>query len=411
MLVALGFLALALSFSVRAVLGLVMPVWQAELGWTRGFIAGGASTALVTMAAATPFAGAAVDRWGARPLLAGGLAAIAAASAAVAAMDGPLVFLLAFGVVAALGFAAVGTNVVGTAIAQAWTTGRGLATGIGTAGATAGQLALVPAAAVMVAAGAWRAAFAALAVGALALAVLSLLLVRDHRPASSRPSPRAGVAPSLPADLGFLLGRPAFHLLFWSFAFCGFTTTGVIETHLLPFAAFCGFPPLPSAAAYGILSAVNLAGMVAAGWLSDRIHRPALLGGIYVARALAFAVLLAMPPDIAWLYVFAVLFGLFDYSTVPVTISLVASHLGMRRLGLASGLVSAGHALGGAAGAFAGGRLFDLFAGYAEIWSASLALALLAGLLSFALRHTREVPESASRMGRRAACAVRTVMD
>src|SRR3546814_19677156 len=72
-----------------------------------------------------------------------------------------------------------------------------------------------------------------------------------------------------------LLARsPAFHAIFWSYTICGFTTSGVIETHLMPYAALCGFPPVPSATAYGLLSGVNLIGMIVAGWLSDRVHRP-----------------------------------------------------------------------------------------------------------------------------------------
>src|SRR3546814_5863423 len=83
-----------------------------------------------------------------------------------------------------------------------------------------------------------------------------------------------------------LLARsPAFHAIFWSYTICGFTTSGVIETHLMPYAALCGFPPVPSATAYGLLSGVNLIGMIVAGWLSDRVHRPRLLAAIYLIRS------------------------------------------------------------------------------------------------------------------------------
>ena len=86
---------------------------------------------------------------------------------------------------------------------------------------------------------------------------------------------------------------------------------------------------------------------------------------------------------------FAVIYGVFDYSTVPPTASLVASHLGLRIMGLAMGLISGGHALGGALGAFLGGYLFDLFARYSEMWLFAFATALLAGLMVYALRENR----------------------
>ena len=83
---------------------------------------------------------------------------------------------------------------------------------------------------------------------------------------------------------------------------------------------------------------------------------------------------------------FAILFGLVDYSTSPVTASLVASHIGVRVMGLAFGLISAGHQVGGALGAFAGGVMFDRFADYDWVWWSSLWLAALAGLLVFLIR-------------------------
>jgi predicted MFS family arabinose efflux permease len=86
------------------------------------------------------------------------------------------------------------------------------------------------------------------------------------------------------------------------------------------------------------------------------------------------------------LFVFAAFFGAVDYATIPPTASLVASHLGLRVMGLAMGLISAGHSIGGAAGAFLGGYLFDLYARYDVIWWSSVALAIVAGLVVLALR-------------------------
>lgn len=177
-----------------------------------------------------------------------------------------------------------------------------------------------------------------------------------------------------------------FGWLFWSFLLCGYTTAGVIETHFLPYASFCGFGPIPSAAAYGALSAVNMLGMIAAGWLTDRVNRAALLGSIYLARGSAFVILMNVGADFDMLMVFAVLFGAVDYATVPVTASLVASHLGLRVMGLSMGLISAGHAIGAASGAFMGGYLVDLTTRYDWIWLSSLALTVGAGLMAFMLR-------------------------
>lgn len=388
-IVSLGFLTLALAFSSRQILGLAMPVWEVDPGWSRSFVSTGGAVALVTMAIVAPFAGNLVDRHGPRILLSGGSFLIFAGLMIVATADSRWVFLAGFSGVAAIGFGAVATHVVATTIALRFREGRrGLATGIGTAGATAGQFVIVPLAAMLLQTADWRLAVGALAVACAVVGVLAFAgLGRD------RAEPKAVGAGDEPLGerLRFLVRRPVFHVLFWSFLLCGFTTSGVIETHFLPYAVACGFPPLPSATAYGVLSGVNLAGMILSGWLTDRINRPLLLGGIYLARALCFVLLMQVAADYSLLLLFAVLFGLFDYSTIPVTASLAASHLGVRVMGLAMGLISAGHAVGGAAGAFLGGWLFDQFARYDWVWIAAVGLAALAGLLVLTLRERRAV--------------------
>src|SRR5687767_10743778 len=96
-LVGIGFAALALSFSVRAVLGLSMPAIEAELGWDRSVLSGASALALCVMAAMAPLMGAMVDRHGPRRLLAGGLLLIAAGAAIVAMAHSTALFLLGFG--------------------------------------------------------------------------------------------------------------------------------------------------------------------------------------------------------------------------------------------------------------------------------------------------------------------------
>ena len=96
--------------------------------------------------------------------------------------------------------------------------------------------------------------------------------------------------------------------------------------------------------------------------------------------------LINMGADYATLILFTVFFGVVDYSTVPVTASLVESHIGLHVMGLTMGLISAGHSVGAALGAYFGGYLFVLYARYDWVWLSSIALAVLAGLMVFLLR-------------------------
>lgn len=388
LVVGLGFTALSIGFSARANIGLAMAPMELELGWTRTGVSDAAAWALVIMAIVAPFAGNLVDKFGARLLLGFGLIALGAGMLGTSTVQNAWQFYLAYSLLGAIGFGTVATHVVSTAVSYRFSERQGLAVGIATSGSSAGQFLFVPIVALILAAFGWRASYVVLGFACLALSPIVFFLLRKEGAGKSVRKKEA--LESLPIRLARLAKSGTFQLLFWSFFICGFTTTGVIETHFLPFAATCGFPPQESALAYGLLSAINLAGMVFAGWLTDRMNRPLLLGAIYIARAFSFLILLVAAKDIDLLFGFAVVFGVFDYSTVPPTASLVASHLGLKVMGLAMGLLSAGHALGGATGVFLAARIFDWSAKYDWVWLAAFGLAILAGLMAFAIRENRE---------------------
>ena len=391
MVVGLGFLALALSFSARAVMSIAMPVWQSELGWSRSFVSSAAACSMIVMAVIAPFAGGLVDRYGPRSIMSCGLAFLAAgmflvASISVESQEWKL--LVGFSLLGGIGFGVLAQHVVATAIATRFTTRRGLATGLGVSGSSGGQLVLLPIFAMLFSAGAWQNSFWLLGASAIILIPVVWFSLKPSRGHAGKSSPEAGSAGKI--KVSSMLKDKGFQVLFWSYLICGFTTSGVIETHLLPYAAMCGFAPVPSATAYGVLSAVNLGGMILAGWLTDRVNRPLLLFTIYVARALCFGLLLVVGDSYELLLAFAVLFGIFDYSTVPVTASLLGSRLGLRNLGLSLGLLSAGHAVGGASGAFFGGWVFDHTGEYVTLWYVSIMLAGLAAALIILLKQEKE---------------------
>ncbi len=385
-IVGLSFLALALAYSARAAYGLIMPELEAEFGWSRTTTSTLAAFMLVLTGLLAPIGGRLVDRKGPRLVVLIGLGTLALGCWLAAASGEAWAFVLAFAGVAATGFGLLAVHVVSTAVEQEVDRNSGLAIGIATSGSTAGQLLIVPLVGLLLTAYDWRLAFLALGVAAFVLMLAAARWLPRGLRGDAAAKGEGQERSSLSEDTWFILKSPAFQILFWSYFICGYTTTGVVETHLLPFAALCGFGPVPSATAYGLLSAINLLGMILVGWLTDRMNRPLLLGGIYVIRGFSFIILVNMGSELSTLLLFAVLFGMVNYSTTPVTASLVASHIGLGVMGLAFGLISAGHQIGAALGAYFGGLIFDLYAQYDWVWWSSLGLALLAGFLVLMLR-------------------------
>jgi predicted MFS family arabinose efflux permease len=300
----------------------------------------------------------------------------------VAAVHAAWQFMLAFGVLVGAGFGLLATSVVGAAVAQFFAERRGLALGIATAGGPAGQMTLIPLAALLLGGLGWRGLFAAAGLVAVLFAPFAARALAGSGPSAKAAGPRRSIG----ADFRYLVRNPVFHLLFWGFLLCGFTSIGVIETHFVPYAALCGFGTTTSANAFGFLSVLNLAGILLAGWLADKMDRVLLLAAIYALRGVTFLLLFRITGDPVMLFAFAGIYGLFDYATVPVVASLVASHLGLRVMGFSMGLIAMAHQIGAALGAIGGGLVFDVSRSYTALWAVSLVLALVAAALSLGIR-------------------------
>ena len=384
----LCFAALAIVMSARQSVSIMTDEWARTLGWSKTFIGSGQSVAFVVMAVFSPVAGNLADRFGARAMLVAGLLFVGLGLLVLAAFPLAGIYILGYGLISGIGFATANMHLVSTALAKIFSGNRGLATGIANSGATAGQFITVPLLTAGLTYFSWRWSIAG---AALACATMAAVIWVMLKPAKEDAAHEAEVISQEPLwdRLKFLLTNPTFHILYWSFFICGITTTGAIETHFLPYAAFCGFPAVPASGIYGLTMVINFGGMFASGYLTDRVNRPLLLGSIYLMRSLSFIVLMNVGTSYEMMILFAVVFGIFDYSTVPPTASLVASHLGLKIMGLAMGLISGGHALGGAVGAFLGGYLFDLFARYSEMWWVAFGTAIVAGFMVFMLQENR----------------------
>ena len=383
--VAVCFMALCLVYAARSSIGLMMPLWEVDPGWPREFAATGGAVVLVLMAIASPFVGNLVDRTGPRYVCTAGLFCVGLGVLLTSQSTSQWQFIVYYGLLLGVGSGAIAMPMVAAATAQYFKTQQGIANGIGLSGATGGQLFALPVLGLLVTAIGWRSTYVILCIALFAFGVTAWFVLRDRRPTSDTAASTADAPGPLRLRLGFLARSSTFWLLFCGFFICGFTTAGVIEVHFLPYAVSCGFLPVEGATAYGVHGGFNMIGVILAGFLTDRMQQPRLLASMYFVRAGLFVLLMFVPGHLELLFIFAALFGLFNFATMPPIASIVASHIGVRIMGLAMGLIFAGHWLGGALGAYLGGVFYDLFAKYDWVWIVALLLALLAGFLSLCI--------------------------
>ena len=387
--VAICFVALAFTFGARSSVSMVLPFWQSELGWTGAQSSKGASLVLIMMAIGSPVAGNLMDRYGARPIFATGLVALTLGIGGTAFATEPVQYYLSFGLVGGAGWAAVSLPLVTAAVSRYFARRRGLAIGLAVSGASGGQLPVLSLLGFMIASAGWRTSYLILSAAMAALSLLVMLRFRpppENAPASSAATAGGG---SLPDRLKSLFRERTFLLLLAAFTLCGFTTAGIIDVYFIPYALTCGFTLIEGSAAYGVHGIGNLAGVILFSWMADHVHRPRLLAGMFFCRALAFVVLLFIAADISVLFLFAALFGILNFATFPVIANIVATHIGLRVMGLTLGLLFGGHSLGAAVGVVLGGWIFDLTARYDGLWWIAVALAALAGAFSLLVQERR----------------------
>ena len=388
--VAICFGVMAFTFGARSSVSMLLPIWQEELDWLGSQAARGASIVLIMMALLSPVAGNLMDRYNARLVIVIGLTALASGISATSFVTDPVYYYLLFGVVGGVGWAFVSIPMITAAVSGYFERMRGLAIGIAVSGASGGQLPILSGLGILIAAIGWRASYQFLALIFAALAILVLFWFKPPR-GESRSSQPSGVddLDTLSKRIKFLMVNRTFLLLLGAFTLCGFTTAGVIDVYFIPYAISCGFTLVEGSTAYGFHGLGNLAGVVLFSWMADHVHRPRLLASMFFLRAITFVLLLFIEADIGLMFMFAAIFGTLNFATFPVIANIVATHLGVRILGLTLGLLFGGHSLGAAIGVSIGGWMFDLTAQYSWIWLLSILLAALAGVFAILVKEIR----------------------
>lgn len=416
-ILAISFLTTLTSAGIRAAPTVLIHPLEAEFGWSRALISSGISVNLLLFGVAAPISGWLLDRFGPRRVMMGSLSLLVLGVTATTFMREFWHFVLLWGVVVGLGAGGVG-SVLSATVANRWFVARrGLALGILNSASSTGQLIFLPLLMAMIVYSGWRVGSLIFVGVALALIPLVLLVMRDD-PADlglepyGAGEPGAGSSASLASLRGVSKGAGSvvlsevfrsstFWLLAGSFFICGGTANGLIGTHLIPHEIDHGIPQVTAATLVGVMGGLNFVGTVLSGWMTDRVQPRKWLSMVFALRGLSLFIL-PFVQDFSGLLLFAVIYGLDWFATVPPTVALTADTFGRQSVGRVYGWIFLSHQLGAAIMASAAGAIRVWLGDYHFAFLAGGCIAMVAALLALQIRPERRqialgpVPEEAT---------------
>jgi predicted MFS family arabinose efflux permease len=348
-----------------------------EFGWSRATVGFAVSINVLLYGFIGPFAAALQQRYGLRRVTTVALAIIAVGAALTTQMSQPWHLFLLWGLVVGMGTGCMAT-VFASSVASRWfVERRGLVVGVLTAAGASGQLVFLPLLTHLADTVGWRWVGATVAIGAAAVIPVVVLFLRNrpedvglvpYGAAEGWAPPPAMVGSPVSAAFGALRsawGSGTFWLLWGSFAVCGLSTTGLVQTHFISAAHDHGISSTHAGTLLALIGVFDVIGTIFSGWLTDRYDPRVLLLAYYLLRGLSLFVLdPALANGGGGLFGFMAFYGLDWVATVPPTIALCIRHFGRDRGPMVYGWVFAGHQVGGALAAWGAGELHDVTGSY-----------------------------------------------
>jgi sugar phosphate permease len=400
----LCFMTTLTSAGVRSSPSVLIHPLEAEFNWSRTMIASAVSMNLLLFGIAGPISGFLIDRYGPRKVMIGSLTLLIVGVSGTMVMTEFWQFFLVWGLIVGLGAGGVGSVLTATVGNRWFVARRGLALGILGSASSTGQIIFLPLFMAMITYAGWRMGSMALIIVALVLLPLIYLFMRDDPSevglepygAGQLGSASSGSATSLrgiPAKNATITARevvshPTFWLLAGSFFVCGGTANGLIGTHLIPHEIEIGIPQIAAASLLGLMGALNMVGTIFSGWMIDRVQPQRWLALVYALRGLSL-LLLPFVQGYFGLVVFAVIYGLDWFATVPPSMALTADTFGKQNVGKVYGWIFMSHQIGAAIMASAAGALRTWMGDYQFAFLSGGVIAMIAAGLALQIKPVR----------------------
>ncbi|MED4602740.1 MFS transporter [Paenibacillus validus] len=375
---------------VRLSFGAFVEPWQQAFGVGRDSISLVSAVSFIVYGVTVPIFGKLTDRFGVTRVFAFSVLFTGLCTIAVGFTSDLWELALVYGVAASIGFGGASGVVATVAVTRWFAAKRGLAYGILEAGFGAGQMIIAPASLLLIHSIGWERTSVYMGLMLIVLCPVLLAFYRS-KPSEKGMLPLGGVQaeepapsrlePAKKASTLHILKLRSFWLLFIPFFICGYTTTGLMDTHLIAYCRGAGYSTALTGTAVSVLAAFNIVGCLLSGKIADRWNPAMILTVLYLIRAATLPILF-LTFDPVWLLVFSILFGLVDFATVAPTTLLTADLFQTNSLGLVLGLLTLGHQFGSALGAYFPGWLYTQTGNYTLPFLTAAILLVFASLLN-----------------------------
>ena len=322
-----------------------------------------------------------IDKFGPQKVLAFGIICFASG---IFLMSNPANQLTLFSATTLMGFGLGGAGMatmVSIAGKVAPPEKRSLAMGLIAAAASFGQFAVVLPTMWMNKEFGWGTSLVVLSTITLSLLILLPLLNNTNE----KNNKKEEFQTSLQNTLLFSLKERNYILLIMGFFVCGFHVT-FIALHLPADLMSKGISAEVAGWSLAIIGVTNIIGTLSFGWLGTKVKKPLPLASIYLMRSLTITIFILSPPSATVALLFGAVIGILWLATVPMTNAIILSFIGPRYLATLSGICFICHQLGAVLGAWLGGRFFDAFGSYENMWWLSVGLGLAAFLLTITVK-------------------------
>src|SRR5712692_9703408 len=398
---AICFLTTLTSAGVRSSPSVLIHPLEAEFGWSRMLIASAVSMNLLLFGIAAPISGWLLDRYGPRKVMLGSLTLLIVGVSGTMAMNQFWQFFLVWGVIVGLGSGGVGSVLTATIGNRWFVARRGLALGILGSASSTGQIIFLPLFMAMITYTGWRMGSMALIIVALILLPLIYFFMRDD-PSEVGLEPYGAGQPGAASSGGVaslrgmrsgnatitareVVSHPTFWLLAGSFFVCGGTANGLIGTHLIPHEIDLGIPQIAAASILGVMGGLNMVGTIFSGWMIDRVRPHKWLALVYALRGLSLLIL-PFVQGLSGFFVFAVIYGLDWFATVPPSMAITADTFGRQNVGKVYGWIFMSHQIGAAIMASAAGALRTWMGDYQFAFLSGGFIAMIAAGLALQIK-------------------------